>query len=429
MEIFQILAALFTLTALCSYANYKWIRLPTTVGVMLLALVFSLSLILLDFLGLPFKEPARRIVEQIDFDKTVLHGMLSFLLFAGALHVNLNHLARRKWTIGILATLGVFLSTLLVGFFSWAAAGAAGLEVPFLTCLVFGALISPTDPIAVMGLLRSAGAPKDLETTITGESLFNDGVGVVVFLAVLALAAGGEGVTPGKVGLLLLEEAAGGMVFGLLTGGIAFLLLKSVDCYQVEILITLALVTGGYATAELLHVSAPISTVVAGLLIGNHGRLFAMSEKTRRNIDTFWELVDEILNALLFVLIGLEVLALVLETPYLLAGSAAVLLVLSARILSVYAPIAVLRRLGRTFPAGTVSILTWGGLRGGISVAMALSLPEGPFRDHLLSATYLVVVFSILVQGPTMPALVRFFHDGEGGPHREEPSPGEEGGA
>ncbi len=414
MEIFQVLAALFTLTALCSYANHRWIRLPTTVGVMLLALVFSLLLIVLELLGLPFREPARKVVEQIDFDRTVLHGMLSFLLFAGALHINLNSLARRKWTIGILATLGVFLSTFLVGTLSFFAARLAGWEIPFLTCLVFGALISPTDPIAVMGLLRSAGAPKDVETVITGESLFNDGVGVVVFLAVLALAAGGEGVTAGKVSLLLLEEAAGGVLFGLLTGGVTFFLLRSVDCYQVEILLTLALVTAGYALAELIHVSAPISTVVAGLLIGNHGRVFAMSEKTRRNIDTFWELVDEILNALLFVLIGLEVLALVFRTPFFLAGTTAVLLVLLSRVLSVWGPIAVLRKF-RPFPKGTVSILTWGGLRGGISVAMALSLPEGPHRNLLLSSTYLVVVFSILVQGTTMPGLVRLFHGREEG--------------
>ncbi len=412
MEIFQVLAALFTLTALFSYANHRWIRLPTAVGVMLLALVFSLLLILLELLGLPFREPARKVVEQIDFDRTVLHGMLSFLLFAGALHINLNSLARRKWAIGILATLGVFLSTFLVGTLSFLAARLAGWNLPFLTCLVFGALISPTDPIAVMGLLRSAGAPKDVETVITGESLFNDGVGVVVFLAVLALATGGEGVTAGKVSLMLLEEAAGGALFGLLTGGVTFFLLRSVDCYQVEILLTLALVTAGYALAELIHVSAPISTVVAGLLIGNHGRLFAMSETTRRNIDTFWELIDEILNALLFVLIGLEVLALVFRTSFFLAGIAAVFLVLLSRALSVWGPIALLRTF-RPFPKGTVSILTWGGLRGGISVAMALSLPGGAHRDLLLSATYLVVVFSILVQGTTVPGLVRLFHGEE----------------
>ena len=409
MEIFQVLAALFTLTALFSYTNHRWIRLPTTVGVMLLALVFSLVLVLLERVGLPFRAPARAVVEQIDFDRTVLHGMLSFLLFAGALHINLNSLARRKWTIGILATLGVFLSTFLVGTLSYLVARIFGWAIPFLTCLLFGALISPTDPIAVMGLLRSAGAPKEVETVITGESLFNDGVGVVVFLAVLSLAAGGQGVTVSRVSLMLLEEAAGGALFGLLTGGVTFFLLRSVDCYQVEILLTLALVTGGYAVAELIGVSAPISTVVAGLLIGNHGRLFAMSEKTRRNIDTFWELVDGILNALLFVLIGLEVLALAFETPYFLAGTAAVFLVLLSRAASVWGPISFLRRF-RPFPPGTVSILTWGGLRGGISVAMALSLPAGPYRDLLLTSTYLVVVFSILVQGTTTPRLVRVFH-------------------
>ncbi|MBQ0721210.1 MAG: sodium:proton antiporter [Gammaproteobacteria bacterium] len=404
MRLFDIIAILISLSAVFSWLNYRVLKLPTAIGLMLSALLMSLVLQLPLFGGL--EQQAEQMLASIDFDQTLLHGMLSFLLFAGALHVNLNDLAQQRWVIGILSTVGVVGATFLIGggvyyLFAW-----LNIEVPFIYCLLFGSLISPTDPIAVLGILKSAGAPKTLETKITGESLFNDGVAVVVFLVLADIAAGEAEVSAASVATLFFKEAIGGLVFGLLSGGLAFFMLKRVDNYQVEVLITLALVTGGYAAAEHLHLSAPIAIVVAGLLIGNHGRSVAMSAKTREHLDTFWELVDEVLNAVLFVLIGLEVLVISLQQSYLLAGVLAIPLILLVRLISVWLPITLMRP-WRSFTPGVVSILTWAGLRGGISVALALSLPSGEMRDVLLTVTYVVVVFSILVQGLSLGPLVR----------------------
>jgi CPA1 family monovalent cation:H+ antiporter len=406
MSIFEIIALLLTLSALFSYVNDRFIRLPTTIGLMLISLVLSLGLIIADALGFGLAERADRLLTQIDFTKTLMQGMLSFLLFAGALHINLDDLLEEKWTIGTLATLGVLCSTVLV------AAGVAVLfawldvPLPFIACLIFGALISPTDPIAVLGLLKQAKAPKSLEAKIAGESLFNDGVGVVVFLVIYEMLTGEHAFEVGHIGRLLAQEALGGAALGLLLGWLTYGLLKSLDNYQVEILLTLALVTGGYALASTWHVSGPLAVVAAGLLIGNHGRRFAMSDRTREHLDTFWELVDEILNAVLFVLIGLEVVVLPLRGLYLLAGVGAIPLVLAARLLSVGLPMTLFRS-WRSFTPHAVKIMTWGGLRGGISVALALSLPAGEMRDLLLTVTYVVVTFSILVQGLTIPLLLR----------------------
>jgi len=407
MTTFQIIAILITLTALFSYFNYRYIKLPTTIGVMLMALVASLVLIGLAAVGLPgIRETATRIVESIDFNQTLMQGMLSFLLFAGALHVNLNDLAENKWPVAVLSIGGVMLSMLIFGTLIYFVLNGFGLGLGFTYCLLFGALISPTDPIAVLATLKSAKVPKNLEVTIAGESLFNDGVGVVAFIILGEVALSGHQVSAGQVALLFLEEAVGGAAFGLVIGWIAYRLLKSVDNYHVEILLTLALVTGGYALASALHLSGPIAIVVAGVLIGNHGRRFAMSEQTRHNLDMFWELIDEILNALLFLFIGLEVLLLVFTGKLLLAGLLAVPLLLLARWISVALPVALMRsrhNLGR----GAVAIMTWGGLRGGISVALALSLPPGQPRELILAVTYVLVVFSILIQGPTMNRLIR----------------------
>ncbi len=405
MKLFNILAVLVTLSAAFSYFNYRYIRLPTTIGLMLIALVMSLGLIALGSLGIGIEQQVEKLLHSIDFDETLLHGMLSFLLFAGALHINLEDLSREKRIIGILATGGVVGSTFLVGILSWWTFNAMGLGMPLIYCLLFGALISPTDPIAVLSILKSARVPKSLETKISGEALFNDGVAVVVFIVLLEVVTGTHEVTPAAVALLFAKETLGGIAFGLATGAIAYWMLKRVDNYQVEILITLALVTGGYALADALHISGPISIVVAGLLIGNHGRLLAMSEKTRQNLDTFWELVDQILNAVLFVLIGLEVLVLAFTWAYLAAGLLAIPIVLIVRFVSVGLPVVILRHF-RTFSPNVVKILTWGGLRGGISVALALSLPNSPQRDAILAVTYIVVVFSILVQGLTIGKLV-----------------------
>jgi CPA1 family monovalent cation:H+ antiporter len=406
MKLFNILAILITLSAGFSYINHRFIRLPTAIGLMLIALLVSLGLIALDPLGFGLKEDARLLLASIDFDETLLHGMLSFLLFAGALHVNLADLARQKYIIGFMATLGVIGSTFIMGFTSWWVLGWLDIDLPFIYCLLFGALISPTDPIAVMGILRKAGVPESLETKITGESLFNDGVAVVVFLVILEVATGSHEVTAAWVTGLFMKEVLGGLVFGLLIGGVAYWMLKSVENYQVEVLITLALVTGGFALADALHLSGPIAIVVAGLLIGNHGRMLAMSDEVRDHLDKFWELVDEILNAVLFVLIGLEVLVLTFTRAYILVGIILIPLLLAARFVCVGIPVVILKRF-RTFSPNVIKILTWGGLRGGISVALALSLPAGKNREAILAVTYAIVVFSIIVQGLTIGKLVK----------------------
>ncbi len=406
MSVFEIVALLLTMAAVFSYLNHRWIRLPTTIGLMLISLIFSLGLIVLSYAGFDLESGARSLISQIDFSKTLMQGMLSFLLFAGALQINLESLGRQKWTITTLATAGVVLSTIVTAglmFFIW---GWMGLAIPFLYCLVFGALISPTDPVAVLGLLKQMGASESLKTKIAGESLFNDGVGIVVFLVIYDALSGGAPLSVSSVATLLLQEAGGGILLGLIFGWITYRLLKSIDNYQVEILLTLALVSGGYALATALHTSGALAIVTSGLLIGNHGRHFAMSDRTREHLDTFWELVDEILNASLFVLIGLEILVLRLTAGFILAGAAAIPIVLSARFFSVGALVSLLRWF-REFSPHVVKILTWGGLRGGISVALALSLPVGPQRDLLLVVTYSVVVFSILVQGLTVPLLLR----------------------
>ncbi len=406
MQLFHIIAILISLAAVFSWFNFRYLHLPTAIGLMAISLVMSLGLLLLKPMGYAVDVDVERMLASIDFNETLLHGMLSFLLFAGALHVNLEDLAEQRWVISILATASVVGATFLIGFGAWYGFGLIGLDISLVYCLLFGALISPTDPIAVLGILKTAGAPKSLETKIAGESLFNDGVAVVVFLVIAGVATGDANVTVSNVVSLFAIEVIGGIVYGMALGGIAFWMLGEVDNYSVEVLITLGITTGGYALAEYIHVSAPIAIVVAGLLIGNHGRRLAMSSTTREHLDTFWELVDEILNAVLFVLIGLEVLVLSLNEKYLLAGLLAIPLALSARLVSVGFPIGVMRRF-RSFSPGVVSILTWGGLRGGISVALALSLPAGDARDALVTVTYIVVVFSVLVQGLSLAPLVR----------------------
>lgn len=406
MGLFEIIAILLTLSAFFSFINYRFLRLPNTIGVMLIGLLFSLLLLTISRFVPGSKHWAVAMLLQIDFDETLLHGMLSFLLFAGALHVNINELRQQYRIILGLATAGVVLSTLIVGFLSWVVLNLLGFNISYIYCLLFGALISPTDPIAVLGILKKADVPKSLEIKIVGESLFNDGVGVVIFLILLETIVSGAELGIARVFRLFVQEAIGGGLLGLGVGLLAYRMLKQVNNYQVEILITLGLVTGGYALADALHLSAPIAIVVAGLLIGNHGRSFAMSEDTRQNLDTFWELADEVLNAVLFLLIGLEVMVLNYSWLNLAAALLGILIVLSARLVSVSIPIHLLKR-SRSFSPHVAKILTWGGLRGGISIALALSLPVGIERDVLLAITYGVVVFSILVQGLTISPFLR----------------------
>ena len=406
MDLFELSALLITITALFSYINAKWIKLPTAIGVMLIALLFSLTIALIEWLGIyPSRVLAEKILSGVDFNFTLLHGMLSFLLFAGALHVNLKDLGQQRWVILTLSTLGVLLSTLLIGYGSYFVFNLLGFNIDLIYCMLFGALISPTDPIAVLSILKSTGAPKALETKITGESLFNDGVGVVIFIVLLGIAQDPQSASLPHIALLFAEEAIGGILFGLVLGYIGFKLLASLDDYSTEVLISLAIVMGGYTLAAAIHTSGPISIVVAGLVIGNHGRQYAMSEKTREHLDLFWKLIDEILNALLFVLIGLEVLILDFSYHSLIAGLVSILLVLGARWISVGIPIS-LFKLRRSFTPYVTRILVWGGLRGGISVALALSLPPGSARNIILAVTYVVVVFSIVVQGLTIGTLV-----------------------
>ncbi|KAG1707717.1 Na(+)/H(+) antiporter NhaP [Nymphon striatum] len=361
-------------------------------------------------MGLPIEDQAKQLLSQIDFNETLMQGMLSALLFAGALHVHLEELIKQKWVVAILASVGVIASTFMIGFSSYYIFAWLGLDMPLIYCLLFGSLISPTDPIAVIGILKTVGAPKSLETKIAGESLFNDGVAVVVFLVLLSIAGvGGHGdhaeVNAMSVISLFAQEALGGAIFGIAIGYIAYRMLSSIDNYQVEVLITLGLVFGGYALASALHVSGPIAIVVAGLLIGNKGRKFAMSDKTREHLDNFWELIDEILNAVLFVLIGLEVLVLSFEMQYLWAGLIMIVVTLLSRFIAVGLPVS-LMKLRRTFTPNIVKIMTWGGLRGGISIALVLTLPPGENREALLMITYIIVIFSILVQGLTVGKLV-----------------------
>jgi|APMI01.1.fsa_nt_gi CPA1 family monovalent cation:H+ antiporter len=404
----DIAAICLVVTALLAYLNYRFVGLPTAIGVMATAMALSLALVGLDLAGFGhgLRQYEESLLRSIDFSDVLMQGMLSLLLFAGALHVDLSELKAYRWQIGGLAVLGTLLSTVIVGFGMWLMLPWVGLDLPLLYCLLFGALISPTDPIAVMGILKSAGAPKDLELVIAGESLFNDGVGVVIFSLLLGMLIQGATPTAGHAFELLLHEAGGGLLFGLVLGYVTFRLLRSVDNYQVEVLLTLAAVTGGYALASQLHVSGPLAMVVAGLMIGNHGRALAMSDTTRRYVDMFWELLDEILNAVLFVLIGMEVLVISFPDKVLVGAAVAVAVTLFARLLTVGVPVAALRGVFR-LPRGAWKVLTWGGLRGGISVALALSLPVGAERDTVLGLTYCVVVFSILVQGLSISRVVR----------------------
>ncbi len=406
MSPFELIAALTTATALFAYANFRWLRLPTTIGLMAIALAGSLLLLALGRLGLVDLTQVTGFVNAIDFDATLLNGMLGALLFAGALHVDLQQLRAGKLLIGVLSTVGVMLSTVIVGLGAFALTAALGIAVPLIWCMVFGALISPTDPIAVGAILRRAGVPKSLEVTITGESLFNDGVGVVVFVVLLGVAAGGGEMTAVHIAEIFAIEALGGCAFGALLGWGTNRLLSRVDDYQVEILLTLALTTGGYVLANHLHLSGALAMVVAGLMVGSSGRAFAMSQQTQARLDDFWELVDEFLNAILFVLIGIEVVIVEFSGASGLAGALAIPLVLGARWISAGAPLLLLRR-WLTTPAGALPILTWSGLRGGISVALALSLPFSPYRSTLVTMTYVVVCFSILVQGLTVQGFVK----------------------
>jgi len=404
MTDFQLAAIVLSLTASLAYVNAKLLRLPSSVGLMAIALVGSFLLLALEQLGVDVSHHARAVVTELDFSSTLLHGMLGLLLFAGALHLDVAALGADKLAVAALALGGTLLSTLLVGGAIHLVLHAIGVPIPMIDALLFGALISPTDPIAVLGVLKSVAAPRELETRIAGESLFNDGIGVVVFTAVAAIA-GGHSIGAGDIATLFVREALGGAAFGFATGYLAYRLVRSIDDYTVEVLITLALVLGGYAAAEALGVSAPLAAIVAGLVIGHRGPA-VMSDQTRLYLGSFWKLVDEVLNAVLFMLIGITILVLPFHPGMLSAGLLAIPIVLAARWLSVALPLTALARFRARTPH-SITLLTWGGLRGGLSIAMALSLPTSTGRDLIVGMTYAVVAWSILVQGMTFGPLLR----------------------
>jgi len=415
LPLFAAAGIVITLAAVFGYINYRFLRLPHTIGLVIIALLASLGVMAIDAIipTLGIGDGVRGFITGIDFHDILMEGMLSFLLFAGALHVNLDDLMARKWAIASLATAGVLMSTFMVGSVTWGVAGLLGIDLPFIWCLVLGSVIAPTDPVAVLGILKTVHVPKSLEVKIAGESLFNDGVGVVVFLIMVAIAVGsaGHGGHGGDIGVLdvvrlFAQEALGGAALGLITGWIAYRALRNVDEHNLEVLITLALVMACYGIAIALHLSGPIAVVVAGLLIGNHGRRFAMTKTTRDHVTTFWSLIDEIMNSALFLLIGFEILALTWSGDIAVFALIAIPVALGARFISVATPLTLLG-LRQTFTKGAVPVLTWGGLRGGISVALALSLPDVSAKPVILAATYAVVIFSIVVQGLTVKPVVR----------------------
>ena len=403
----HIVAVLLVLTAAFSYLNHRYLRWPMTIGVMAIALAVSLAIIGLDKLGFDtLSGRQHRLLMSIDFTDVLMQGMLSFLLFAGALHVDINQLRRVAWPVGVLALVGTAMSTLIIGYGSFHLLAALGIAVPVIYCLLFGALISPTDPIAVLGILKSVDVPKNVETTIAGESLFNDGIGVVLFTLVLEMLHTGVAPTFGAGLAVFAREALGGVAFGVGVGYFVYRLLRTIDDPQVEVLITLATVVGGYALAYALDVSGPLAMVAIGLLIGNDRRAFATSARTRDRLDVFWQVIDEILNGVLFVLIGLE-FALIEFPP---GSTVAVLLVVTLCLLARYLAVGLPSLAGRHWfglPPHSGLLLTWCGVRGGISVALALSTPPGAERDVIVMLTYAVVVFSILVQGLTVARLTR----------------------
>ncbi|HMG66863.1 MAG TPA: sodium:proton antiporter [Chitinophagaceae bacterium] len=408
-DFYSILTILVVLTAVFSYINYRFIRLPATIGIMLIALLASLCIVIIGSFYPLLLRHFTGVVKSIDFEDVLMRVMLSFLLFAGALHVDIHKLRKEIIPIISFSTIGVLISTACIGVIVYLLFKVFSFNIPFIYCLLFGALISPTDPIAVLGILRKAKISASLETKIVGESLFNDGVGIVVFITIFEIARLGPGNVPFlQIAWLFLKEAGGGVVWGIVLGYAGFYLLRSIDQYQVEVLITLAMVMGGYLLATSFHVSGPLAMVVAGIITGNIGMAKAMSVTTRDYLKKFWELIDEILNAVLFILIGFEMLIISIKGNLLWICFTAPLVILFARWLSVSIPILLLS-FKRTFEKNSIAILTWGGLRGGISVALAFSLPAYMHREEFLSITYVVVIFSIVVQGLTIGKMARKF--------------------
>lgn len=404
---FDAAAILILLAATLGYFNHRLFKLPSSIGLTIMGAVASLLVILVD-LAMPgggLSSLVNGFLTGLDFHTTLMDGMLSFLLFAGALHVDWSEMRRGRWPILVLSTIGTILSTAITGTGFYLLTRMLGIDIPAIWCFVFGALISPTDPVAVMGVLKRAAVPPTLQATVAGESLFNDGVGVVIFAILLSIATGSEQLSFSHAALDFVQEAGGGIILGLVIGWIAFRAMRSIDEYNIEVMISLAVVMAGYSFAQNIHVSGPVAMAVAGLLIGNAGVAEAMSDVTRDYLLKFWALIDEILNAVLFLLIGLEVIAIAGDPLLLLLGIGSIFLVICARFLAVGAPLLLMRPVLNLGPLA-LPILTWGGLRGGISVALALSLPDGPLRTIILAATYIIVLFAVIVQGGSISWLI-----------------------
>lgn len=407
IDFYTILTLLIVLTATFSYINHRFIKLPSAIGIMLISLLTSLAVVAVGSFYPSLLNHSEKAIKSLDFENALMRIMLSFLLFAGALHVDVHKLKKEITPIAVFSTLGILISTASIGTLMYFLFSIFSIKIAYIYCLLLGALISPTDPIAVLGILRQAKIPSSLETKITGESLFNDGIGVVVFLSIYEVARlGTENLSFLQVSLLFLREAGGGILFGVLLGYAGFYLLRSIDHYQVEVLITIAMVMGGYLLASYLHISGPLTMVVAGIITGNQGMEKAMSDITRDYLNKFWELIDEMLNAILFILIGFEILIISVNGDLLWISLIAIPVILFARWLSVSIPIFLLS-FKRAFEKNSIAILTWGGLRGGISVALALSIPASMHKQEFLSITYTVVIFSIIVQGLTIGKVAR----------------------
>lgn len=405
MELYYSFSVLIVLTAIFSYLNLRYLKLPSAIGIMLLAMIVSISLVIAGKSYPDMFTGFTAIIASVDFTEVLMGSMLNFLLFAGAIHISLHDLRKQRVPVMIFSTIGVIISTAFVGTLLYFTFILLGVTIPFIECLVFGALISPTDPIAVIGILKKAGIRKSLEIKVAGESLFNDGVAVVLFAVLLQLARGSEvDLTFMHVSGLFLQEAGGGLLMGLLLGYIASQGIKRINSYNVTVMITLAVVMGGYLVTQLLHISGPLTMVAAGLVIGNYGKAIAMSASDKDYLDKFWELIDEILNAMLFLIIGFELLLIPNLQQYWLIGPIGIVIVLLARFFSIWLPIKFIPNIG-TFDARTITILVWGGLRGGVSVALALTIDHNLHHNLFLAITYYVVVFSIVVQGLTVGKL------------------------
>lgn len=403
MELYYSFSALIVLASIFAYLNYRFLKLPSTIGIMVIAIVVSIFLVLFGetFLPRTFGH-LNDLMNSIDFTEVLMGAMLNFLLFAGGIHINIDDLKEQFRPVVIFSTAGVVISTFVVGFGTYYLLPLVGIQLPLIYCLVFGALISPTDPVAVLSILKQANVPKSLETKVAGESLFNDGMAVVVFTVILQLAIGQEvDLSIESIGMLLLKEAGGGLLLGVVLGWVTSRLMREVDDYIISVLVTLSVVMGGYLIARQMHISGPLTMVAAGLFMGNFNTKFNMKSITQDYLIKFWELIDEILNAVLFLFIGFELLMIKDLKYFMIPGMISIVVVLLARFISIWVPTKFMS-LRTRFNPQTVKVLVWGGIRGGVSIALALSIPKNEYSNTILSITYCVVVFSIVVQGLTI---------------------------